>query len=197
MGRVFGIRDEAGRGIIFTLRPLNSSGLVRLEVQATTISLQGRITYRSIFIIYISISTYPYWATASFTDDSPSGLWVPLPDEAFPPPQALRLGHIRPRREALTYKRRRAWFVSESHEDGNPRLWLKCHGGEHPGKCSRGSVELFGEQNVRCWRNSQMCRTNSIFCSFTKRRISGKKIFLIIIWEMQNVKKTQARTEII
>ncbi|KAA8592798.1 hypothetical protein FQN60_018253 [Etheostoma spectabile] len=60
MGRLFGIRDEAGRGIIFTLRALNSPGLVRLKVQATTISLQGRITYQSIFIIYISISTYPY-----------------------------------------------------------------------------------------------------------------------------------------
>lgn len=63
MGRVFGIRDEAGRGIIFTLRALNRPGLVRLRVQATTISLQGRITYQSIFIIYISISTYPYWAS--------------------------------------------------------------------------------------------------------------------------------------
>ncbi|KAM6944598.1 hemicentin-1 [Lycodopsis pacificus] len=60
MGRLFGIRDEAGRGIIFTLRALNGPGLVRLKVQATTISLQGRITYQSIFIIYISISTYPY-----------------------------------------------------------------------------------------------------------------------------------------
>uniref|UniRef100_A0A3B5AUN6 Cell adhesion molecule-related/down-regulated by oncogenes n=1 Tax=Stegastes partitus TaxID=144197 RepID=A0A3B5AUN6_9TELE len=60
MGRVFGIRDEAGRGIIFTLRVLDRPGLVRLKVQATTISLQGRITYQSIFIIYISISSYPY-----------------------------------------------------------------------------------------------------------------------------------------
>uniref|UniRef100_G3PEB5 EGF-like domain-containing protein n=2 Tax=Gasterosteus aculeatus TaxID=69293 RepID=G3PEB5_GASAC len=59
-GPVFGIRDEAGRGIIFTLRALNRAGLVRLKVQATTISLQGRITYQSIFIIYVSISTYPY-----------------------------------------------------------------------------------------------------------------------------------------
>ncbi|XP_036069528.1 hemicentin-1 isoform X2 [Oryzias melastigma] len=59
-GRVFGIRDEAGRGIIFTLRHLSRPGLVRLKVQATTVSLQGRITYQSIFIIYISISAYPY-----------------------------------------------------------------------------------------------------------------------------------------
>lgn len=60
IGRVFGIKDEAGRGIIFTLRALERPGLVRLKVQATTISLQGRITYQSIFIIYISISAYPY-----------------------------------------------------------------------------------------------------------------------------------------
>ncbi|KAL2092659.1 hypothetical protein ACEWY4_012457 [Coilia grayii] len=58
--RPFGIRDEAGRGIIFTLRPLDTAGLLRLRVQATTLSNEGRITYQSIFIIYISISTYPY-----------------------------------------------------------------------------------------------------------------------------------------
>lgn len=59
-GQVFGIRDEAGRGIIFTLRALERSGLVRLRVQATTLSTQGKVTYQSIFIIYISISRYPY-----------------------------------------------------------------------------------------------------------------------------------------
>nr|XP_015827628.2 hemicentin-1 [Nothobranchius furzeri] len=60
MGQVFGIRDEAGRGIIFTLRVLDRPGLIRLKVQATTISLQGRITYQSIFIIYVSVSAFPY-----------------------------------------------------------------------------------------------------------------------------------------
>ncbi|XP_075903122.1 hemicentin-1 [Nelusetta ayraudi] len=59
-GRVFGIRDEAGRGIIFTLRRLDRAGTVRLKVQATTVSAQGRVTYQSIFIIYISISAFPY-----------------------------------------------------------------------------------------------------------------------------------------
>ncbi|XP_037392153.1 hemicentin-2 isoform X1 [Pygocentrus nattereri] len=56
----FGIKDEAGRGIIFTMRTLDHPGLVRLRVQATTLSEHGRITYQSIFIIYISISMYPY-----------------------------------------------------------------------------------------------------------------------------------------
>ncbi|XP_012721740.2 hemicentin-1 [Fundulus heteroclitus] len=60
LGRAFDIKDEAGRGIIFTRRVLDRPGLVRLRVQATTISEQGRITYQSIFIIYISISPYPY-----------------------------------------------------------------------------------------------------------------------------------------
>ncbi|XP_056132043.1 hemicentin-1 [Lampris incognitus] len=60
ISQLFGIRDEAGRGIIFTLRALDRAGLVRLKVQATTLSVQGRITYQSIFIIYISISRYPY-----------------------------------------------------------------------------------------------------------------------------------------
>ncbi|KAI4892791.1 hypothetical protein NFI96_028928 [Prochilodus magdalenae] len=59
-GRPFGIKDEAGRGIIFTMHSLDRPGLVRLRVQATTLSEQGRITYQSIFIIYISISVYPY-----------------------------------------------------------------------------------------------------------------------------------------
>ncbi|XP_051510032.1 hemicentin-2-like [Myxocyprinus asiaticus] len=58
--RPFGIKDEAGRGIIFTVMPLDLPGLVRLRVQATTLSGQGRIIYQSIFIIYISISKYPY-----------------------------------------------------------------------------------------------------------------------------------------
>lgn len=61
-GASFGIKDEAGRGIIFTLKPLHRPGLVRLRVQATTMSDQGHVTYQSIFIIYISISKYPFWA---------------------------------------------------------------------------------------------------------------------------------------
>ncbi|XP_019718321.1 hemicentin-1 isoform X1 [Hippocampus comes] len=60
MGQAFDIRDEAGRGTIYTMRLLDRPELVRLKVQATTISQQGRVTYRSIFIIYISISAFPY-----------------------------------------------------------------------------------------------------------------------------------------
>lgn len=60
--QLFGIKDEAGRGIIFTTRYLNQSGLVKLKVQATTLNQHGQITYQSLFIIYISISAYPYWS---------------------------------------------------------------------------------------------------------------------------------------
>ncbi|XP_026768070.3 hemicentin-1 isoform X3 [Pangasianodon hypophthalmus] len=58
--QLFGIKDEAGRGIIFTTHYLNQSGLVKLKVQATTLNQHGQITYQSLFIIYISISAYPY-----------------------------------------------------------------------------------------------------------------------------------------
>ncbi|XP_046728282.1 hemicentin-1 isoform X2 [Silurus meridionalis] len=58
--QLFGIKDEAGRGIIFTTRYLNQSGLEKLKVQATTINQHGQITYQSLFIIYISISAFPY-----------------------------------------------------------------------------------------------------------------------------------------
>ncbi|XP_062854783.1 hemicentin-1 [Trichomycterus rosablanca] len=58
--KLFGIKDEDGRGIIFSTRPLHQSGLVKLTVQATTQNLLGQTTYQSLFIIYISISTYPY-----------------------------------------------------------------------------------------------------------------------------------------
>ncbi|XP_066500795.1 hemicentin-1-like isoform X2 [Hoplias malabaricus] len=59
-GQHFGIKSQDGRGIIFTTRSLNHSGLVRLRVEATTLSQHGRITHQSIFIIYISISTFPF-----------------------------------------------------------------------------------------------------------------------------------------
>ncbi|XP_035392059.1 hemicentin-1 [Electrophorus electricus] len=59
-GQPFGIKDEDGRGIIFTTQPLDRPGLARLRVQATTMSEHGRITYQSMFIIYISVSVYPF-----------------------------------------------------------------------------------------------------------------------------------------
>ncbi|KAG2469773.1 HMCN2 protein, partial [Polypterus senegalus] len=59
-GALFGIRDEAGRGIIYTLRLLQTAGLAQLRVQATTHSDGGQVKYQSVFVIYIAISHYPY-----------------------------------------------------------------------------------------------------------------------------------------
>lgn len=106
LGQVFGIRDEVGRGIIFTQRALDRPGLVRLKVQATTISLQGRITYQSIFIIYISISTYPYWDCVLLC--SRQCQWITH--------QTLCLVNTPACKDTLIHKIRWTWLVSGSLE---------------------------------------------------------------------------------
>ncbi|KAK1155520.1 hemicentin-1-like [Acipenser oxyrinchus oxyrinchus] len=59
-GQLFGIREEGGRGIIYTLRALQHGGLAQLRVQATTHTPEGQVKYQSVFIIYIAISHYPF-----------------------------------------------------------------------------------------------------------------------------------------
>ncbi|OCT57575.1 hypothetical protein XELAEV_18003356mg [Xenopus laevis] len=59
-GSPFAIRDEGGHGIIFTLRPLDTSGVYRMKVQAVTHNEQQGVRYQSVFIIYISVSPFPY-----------------------------------------------------------------------------------------------------------------------------------------
>ncbi|CAH2316004.1 hemicentin-2 [Pelobates cultripes] len=56
----FAIRDEGGHGIIYTLRALNTSGVYRMKVQAVTNGEQQGVRYQSVFIIFISVSPYPY-----------------------------------------------------------------------------------------------------------------------------------------
>lgn len=56
-GSPFALRAEQGRGVIATLRPLHAPGTHRLRVQALT---PGARHGRSIFLIIISISPYPY-----------------------------------------------------------------------------------------------------------------------------------------
>ncbi|KAM9176553.1 hemicentin-2 [Mergus octosetaceus] len=56
-GSPFALRTEQGRGVIATLRPLHAPGTHRLRVQALT---PGARRARSIFLIIISISPYPY-----------------------------------------------------------------------------------------------------------------------------------------
>lgn len=53
----FALRAEQGRGVVATLRPLRAPGTHRLRVQALT---PGARRARSIFLIVISISPYPY-----------------------------------------------------------------------------------------------------------------------------------------
>nr|DBA21577.1 TPA: hypothetical protein GDO54_018188 [Pyxicephalus adspersus] len=59
-GSPFAIRDEGGHGIIYTLRSLDTSGVYRMKVQAVTHTEQQGVRYQSVFIIYISVSPYPY-----------------------------------------------------------------------------------------------------------------------------------------
>ncbi|MGH0143069.1 UNVERIFIED_CONTAM: hypothetical protein FKN15_022424 [Acipenser sinensis] len=59
-GQLFGIREEGGRGIIYTLWALQHGGLAQLRVQATTHTPEGQVKYQSVFIIYIAISHYPF-----------------------------------------------------------------------------------------------------------------------------------------
>ncbi|XP_065504896.1 hemicentin-2 isoform X1 [Caloenas nicobarica] len=56
-GSPFGLRTERGRGIISTLRPLRDPGTHRLKVQALP---PGRQQAPSIFLLFISVSPYPY-----------------------------------------------------------------------------------------------------------------------------------------
>uniref|UniRef100_A0A8C5QBV6 Hemicentin 2 n=1 Tax=Leptobrachium leishanense TaxID=445787 RepID=A0A8C5QBV6_9ANUR len=59
-GSPFAIRDDGGHGIIYTLRALDTSGVYRMKVQAVTHSDQQGLRYQSVFIIFISVSPYPY-----------------------------------------------------------------------------------------------------------------------------------------
>ncbi|XP_069842937.1 hemicentin-2 [Dendropsophus ebraccatus] len=59
-GSPFALRDDGGHGIIYTLRSLDTSGVYRIKVQAASHSEQQGLRYQSVFIIYISVSPYPY-----------------------------------------------------------------------------------------------------------------------------------------
>ncbi|XP_056395554.1 LOW QUALITY PROTEIN: hemicentin-2 [Hyla sarda] len=59
-GSPFALRDDGGHGIIYTLRSLDASGVYRIKVQAASHGEQQGLRYQSVFIIYISVSPYPY-----------------------------------------------------------------------------------------------------------------------------------------
>lgn len=88
LGSPFALRDDGGHGIIYTLRSLDTSGVYRIKVQATSHSKQG-LQYQNVFIIYISVSPYPYWFHSHQLDgQEPVELrpWNPPSIYTQPPP---------------------------------------------------------------------------------------------------------------
>ncbi|XP_069465362.1 hemicentin-2 isoform X1 [Ambystoma mexicanum] len=60
-GSPFAIRDQGGHGVIYTTRPLDTPGVYQMKVQAATYSQEPQvIKHQSVFIIFISVSPYPY-----------------------------------------------------------------------------------------------------------------------------------------
>lgn len=58
----FGIRSEDGKGIIYTLTPLEDKHSYQMKVEGTTYDSPHKrvILYRTTFVVYISVSSFPY-----------------------------------------------------------------------------------------------------------------------------------------
>ncbi|XP_040264776.1 hemicentin-1 isoform X1 [Bufo bufo] len=56
----FSIREENMKGVIFTNRPLKEPETYRMKVRALSYSAERSIEYQTTFIVYISVSPYPY-----------------------------------------------------------------------------------------------------------------------------------------
>ncbi len=57
----FNIRIEKGKGVVFTLKPLEEQKSYRIKVQAKSYDHRRKdVQYQTTFIIFISVSTYPY-----------------------------------------------------------------------------------------------------------------------------------------
>ncbi|XP_067940287.1 hemicentin-1-like [Watersipora subatra] len=56
----FGIRVEFGRGIVSPILPLQADTTYRLKVQSTSLDDKQAVQYQTTFIIYISVSQYPF-----------------------------------------------------------------------------------------------------------------------------------------
>ncbi len=57
----FGIRPENGKGVVYTLKPLEEKRSYRIKVKATSFDHRQRdIRYRTTFILFISVSAFPY-----------------------------------------------------------------------------------------------------------------------------------------
>uniref|UniRef100_A0A8C2MET6 Hemicentin-1 n=1 Tax=Cricetulus griseus TaxID=10029 RepID=A0A8C2MET6_CRIGR len=56
----FALRDENLKGVVYTTRPLREAETYRMKVRALSYSANGTIEYQTTFIVYISVSAYPY-----------------------------------------------------------------------------------------------------------------------------------------
>ncbi|XP_018408468.1 PREDICTED: hemicentin-1 [Nanorana parkeri] len=56
----FSIREENMKGVVFTNRPLKEPETYRMKVRALSYSIDRTIEYQTTFIVYISVSPYPY-----------------------------------------------------------------------------------------------------------------------------------------
>lgn len=56
----FSIREENMKGVVFTNRPLKEPETYRMKVKALSYSIERSIEYQTTFIVYISVSPYPY-----------------------------------------------------------------------------------------------------------------------------------------
>ncbi|KAG9483371.1 hypothetical protein GDO78_009341 [Eleutherodactylus coqui] len=56
----FSIREENMKGVIFTNRPLKEAETYRMKVKALSYSAERSVEYQTTFIVYISVSPYPY-----------------------------------------------------------------------------------------------------------------------------------------
>ncbi|XP_062857960.1 hemicentin-1 [Trichomycterus rosablanca] len=56
----FALRDENMKGVLFTTRPLREPHTYRMKVRALSYSIDRIIEYQTTFIVYISVSAYPY-----------------------------------------------------------------------------------------------------------------------------------------
>uniref|UniRef100_A0A8C4RAM4 EGF-like domain-containing protein n=1 Tax=Eptatretus burgeri TaxID=7764 RepID=A0A8C4RAM4_EPTBU len=59
-GMPFGLRDDTGKGVIFTTRQLLEPRIYALRVRAQSYADDSSVEYQTTFVVYISISTYPY-----------------------------------------------------------------------------------------------------------------------------------------
>ncbi|XP_031715320.1 hemicentin-1 isoform X1 [Anarrhichthys ocellatus] len=56
----FALRDENLKGVLFTRRALREPHTYRMKVRSLSYSADGGIEYQTTFIVYISVSAYPY-----------------------------------------------------------------------------------------------------------------------------------------